>query len=97
MASARYIKVLWKNSMIDEPIRVFSELDSENWETRKVEIYRDGSQGYADQTRECRSMGLGQIPFPPNEVIAAQPEFEIWDITREEFETEWQSALAGHN
>jgi hypothetical protein len=38
-----YIKVKWNHALPDEPVWFYSELDAERWETRKVEIFADGS------------------------------------------------------
>lgn len=42
-----YIKVFWKHSFLDEPVLMYSELDENRNEIRKIEIYRDGMMGYA--------------------------------------------------
>lgn len=64
-----YIKTIWEHSHIDEPVLIYSELNSERWETRKVEIYKDGTFGYADKYKEYNGSGLGLIPFESVEEI----------------------------
>lgn len=44
-----YLRVEWVHDIPNEPVILFSELDDEMWELRKVEVYRDGTAGYADQ------------------------------------------------
>jgi hypothetical protein len=36
-----YIKVLWIHKNKDEPIELYSELDEDRYETKKVEIFID--------------------------------------------------------
>src|SRR5258705_13531981 len=42
----QYIRVRWKHALPDEPVELLSELDSESWEVRKVEVFRDGRLGF---------------------------------------------------
>ena len=51
----QYIKVLWKHELADEPVLLYSELDDDHWETRKVEVFRDGQLGYASADSETGS------------------------------------------
>jgi hypothetical protein len=45
-----YIRVRWLHDAPDEPVDLWSELDCQRFETRKVEIFRDGRLGYASAT-----------------------------------------------
>lgn len=66
-----------------------SELDEARWETRKIEIFPDGSIGYADSRVEHGGTRLGLVPLPSIADIAADPKFMPEEITREEFEDVW--------
>jgi hypothetical protein len=88
----RYIKVLWRHSHPDEPVTLFSELDEESWETRKVEIYRNGRADYADSQHAVGSTMLGLEPVPPLSEIAKDPQFEPLEISHSEFEEIWKAA-----
>ncbi len=88
---ARYIAVLWRHSLPEEPVELFSELDDARWERRKIEVYRDGHSGYADGTESSGSTGLGVVPIPSLEEIAADPQFTPREITRDEFEALWRN------
>ncbi len=81
-----YIKVRWKHSILEEPELVYSELDDERWETRKVEIFPDGRRGHADKTESAGSTRLGLAPIPELEEIARDEQFEPEEITKQEFE-----------
>jgi hypothetical protein len=87
-----YIKVIWKHDLKEEPILLYSELDSNRWEVRKVEVFRDGSYGYAGDGQEHRAR-LGVVPVPSLAEIAQGPEFEPCQIRKEEFEAIWRAAL----
>ena len=84
-----YIKVDWNHDFQDEPVLLLSELDSDRWETRKVEVFRDGRVGYASKEEEFGGTILGEKRTPSLFEIASDPQFEPVEITQEEFETAW--------
>ncbi len=88
----RYIAVKWLHKNIRYPIELFSEIDEIGWEQRKVEIYADGKTDYATETVSTGSTRLGECPIPSLAEIAANPEFDPREITREEFEMIWKKA-----
>ncbi|MFF1478255.1 DUF6881 domain-containing protein [Streptomyces sp. NPDC058301] len=87
-----YVKVRWDHEFTEEPVDVFSELDDQRYEVRKVEVYRDGRLDWADASRETDTIGLGEVPFPDLKEINAQEEFHAETITVAEFETAWDRA-----
>jgi hypothetical protein len=84
-----YIKIKWIHSHPDDPVLLYSELDSERWEKRKVEVFQDGHCGYASLTESCGPTRLGEEPIPPLDEIASDAQFDPVEITREEFEAIW--------
>jgi hypothetical protein len=84
-----YIKVKWIHSCPDDPILLYSELDAERWEKRKVEVFHDGHCGYASASESAGSTRLGEEPIPPLVEIASDSQFEPVEITKEEFEEVW--------
>ena len=86
-----YIRVQWLHAHPDEPVWLISELDDDRWETRKVEIFADGSKGYASKEEEVGGTFLGLAPVPPLREIAADPQFRPEEITKEEFEGIWRA------
>jgi len=88
----KYIKVKWLNNLSDTPDLLYSELDHELWEIRKVEIYTNGKIDFANTERRSGSTKLGIEPLPPLEQIAADPEFELSIISAPEFESVWDLA-----
>ncbi|KAB0685286.1 DUF6881 domain-containing protein [Burkholderia territorii] len=70
------IDVARKHTHKDEPIRLVSALDGDRYEVRKLEFFRDGSVGFADETGSSPETELGTVPMPSLIEINADPEFE---------------------
>ena len=92
----RYQKVVWRHDFPDEPVMLYSEIDDEGFETRKVEIYRDGRHDFADSQRSTGSTVLSDKALPSIAEIAMQSEFVPTEIQRGEFERVWDEAAAAH-
>ena len=88
-----YIKIEWHHNHPGEPILLYSELDEERWETRKIEQYKDGHCDFASKTESSGSTMLGTEPVPPNSEIQKQSEFVLYEIPEEEFEHLWTSKV----
>jgi hypothetical protein len=93
---ARYLKVIWHHDFVDEPVLLYSEVGTDGYESRKVELYRDGRGDYADGSSSTGDTELGEIPIPSVEEMAAQAEFTPFVIDSEEFEAVWRRALGFH-
>lgn len=89
----KYIKVNWLHSYIDEPLTIYSELDDLHWELRKVEIFSEGRMGCASSLISSLGTNLSKEPIPAMEDIALDPQFEVFEISRDDFENIWQTAL----
>ena len=85
----KYIKVQWNNEFPEGPILIYSEIDNEQWEHRKIEVFRHERQGYADKTEEVGGSFLGIEPWPDLTKLGTEPEFEISEISADEFEQLW--------
>jgi hypothetical protein len=88
----RYIRVRWIHSNPDSPVDLYSELDDQRWEVRKVEIFPDGRAGLAGPNGSTVATRLGEKPVPPVEEIGRDPEFQPEEISPAEFEAVWDSA-----
>ena len=87
-----YSRLLWTHSSPDEPREILCEYDSDGWESRKVEIFPDGSVGFADAGESAGGTRLSLIPRTPDDEVVADPEFQLFDLTEEEFEQAWSRA-----
>lgn len=87
-----YIYSKWKNSPVGSPVEFYSELDPSRYETRKIEIFANGKLGFASSGNATEGTRLGITPVPPISEIRSQPEFEIKEISKIDFEKKWQEA-----
>ena len=62
----RYIKVKWIHAHANEPVWLYSELDDDFWETRKVEVFPDGTKGHANhvETHGTTKFSIRAPPIP---------------------------------
>jgi hypothetical protein len=84
-----YILVKWIQLFTDEPVLLYCELDESRYETRKVEVFRNGKMGFASEDEEFGSTRLGIDPVPEISEIEKDLEFEPKEISKEEFEKIW--------
>lgn len=90
MSAHSYIRVRWRHDVADEPIDLWSELDGDRYETRKLEFYRDGRVGYADATQAVEGTRLSELPLPALVEIGSDPHFEPQEVSQTEFEKLWR-------
>jgi len=95
MCEHTYIRVRWLHSSQEEPVDLWSELNQKRYETRKLEIWRNGFVGYASADEASRGTRLGEVPVPTLAEIVANSEFEAEEIPRIEFEIRWATRLSG--
>ena len=91
MDQQSYIRVRWLHSSPDDPVELWSELNRNREEIRKVEIWEDGRVGFADEHREAGGTRLGEGAIPTLQEIAADPEFEADEVSSLEFENCWNT------
>jgi hypothetical protein len=92
----KYFKVKWIHDNPDDPVWLYSELNDASWEIRKVEVFRDGSFGFAGQGSEVGGSALALEPVPSIADIAADSQFVPTEINVEEFEDMWKQRLDRH-
>jgi hypothetical protein len=83
---------LWNHSSPTEPVEILSEYDDDGWERRKVEVFRDGSLGFASSSESVGGSALSLIQRPPDEEVVAEPEFRVVALSEAEFERVWERA-----
>lgn len=85
----RYFQVDWLHENNEYPISIFAEIDDEGWEIRKIEVFRDGHKGFAENFENEGETMLGEKPWPEIEVIVSDDQFKARELTSAEFESEW--------
>ena len=91
-----YIKVQWTHDFQDEPILLYSELDSKRNEIRNVEVYKNGKLGYACEDKSVNGTFLSKTEIPLLEDINADIQFDACEIDKEYFESIWNKAVNGN-
>jgi hypothetical protein len=87
----KYLRVKWNHTNPDEPVWIFSELDEEGKEFRKLECFRNGFCDFATPTDHSGATKLNTARLPSLEVLARDREFIPVEITQAEFEEVWTS------
>ncbi|MCA9029141.1 MAG: hypothetical protein KDA86_28475 [Planctomycetaceae bacterium] len=90
----KYAVGKWLHNNPDEPVLIISELDDEQWETRKVEIWANGKKGFADALHEVGGTALGLEPWPDFNEINTDPQFKVELISKDDFERHWDERLS---
>lgn len=93
----RHIDVEWIHSLNENPVRLVSEIDSDNFEIRKLEFYRNGQVDFSDADRQSGSARLGIAEVPNISEINSQPEFYGSEINSNEFERLWQQYVPSNS
>jgi hypothetical protein len=91
--ATRYVRIGWRHEGADEPVVLYSELDGKRREIRRVEVFRDGSMGYACAAFERGGSRLGKMAMPTLAELAQDPTFDPAEVTAHEFETMWVRAV----
>ena len=90
-----YIKVTWTHSSAKGPVLLYSELDEERWETRKIEVFVDGRMGHAASDRAFGGTELGSAPVSSLAEINEDSQFSAAEIASAEFQQVWEEATSG--
>lgn len=94
----KYLKTTWVHepgrSMMSDteeyPILIFSEVDDERWETRKVEFYPSLPPRYgSDKDFRAWQSFLADQPYPPIDEIQNDETLQTHEISQAEFEDIW--------
>ena len=70
-----YYKTIWNHTNDYDPIVMYSAIDEERYETKRLDIFRDGHVAYFD-TRT--PMELSEAPYPSD--------FDVAEISSIDFE-----------
>lgn len=89
----QFMRVEWFHDLPDEPVVLFSELDNDRMEVRKVEVFRDGTMVFASSFQSSGDLELSYVPIPSIAEISKNPQFKPQEISSAEFERIWTLAL----
>ncbi len=90
-----YMRIDWNHDFDDEPVTMFLEIDNNQFERRRLEIFRDGSTGLAESVEDHGRTQLGWLEVPPAEEISAEAGFSAKIISKTDFENVWRAANSG--
>ena len=88
----RYQRVGWRHDSDEEPVVLYSEVDDQGNEVRKVEEYRSGRLDLASDDRQTGNTFLSEGVLPSLDDTNRDPELEGKSISKEEFEVVWEKA-----
>ena len=70
-----YYKTIWNHTNDYDPIIMYSEIDAERFETKRLDIFPDGHVAYFDNRTPLE---LGEAPYPSDfDTINATGEFDV--------------------
>lgn len=87
--------MIWRHDFEAEPIRLVSQLNYERYEVRKLEFFRDGRVGYADDHQSAMGTELGKLPVPRLAEIISDFQFSARVIESTLFERLWSQHTSG--
>ena len=85
-----YVKYIWIHEREKYPILFYSQLDSDRFEVRKIELWKNGKIGLASEDFKVGETDLGEIAMPELDEFNLDPEFCAFEISEEEFEIIWR-------
>lgn len=85
----RYLHIKWTHKDPGAPAQIYSEIDADGYENRKVEIFADGRKGFADASESANGTVLSDMKVPSLKEFAAMPEYQAKAIEAEEFQKIW--------
>jgi len=89
----RYQRVAWLHDFSDEPVVIYSELDADGWEHRKVDEFRDGRLTWANKESDLQAETLlSESQVPSLDEINADPQFAGVPMSPDLFEEVWDRA-----
>jgi len=88
----KYLHVKWRHDLPHQPTDIYTELDDDRWETRKVEVFADGRIQYADGVDSTGKTDLGELPSPTLRERRPSDVLTTTEIDETTFEHMWHLA-----
>ena len=86
-----YIQLEWFHDMDTEPYIIYSEINDQRYEVRKVEVFKNGIIRYREEISDSE-IELADIQFPEDlNEINQDKQFHAMYIEKKEFERIWNA------
>lgn len=92
-----YLKVEWIHQNDLYSVVLYSELDDNRMEVRKIEVYREGKADTADHGTANGTTELSIEPLPSIKNISSDSQFLPIEMSRDEFEAIWIQSTITQN
>lgn len=90
----KYILLEWSHDLDDEPYKIYSEIDDQRYEVRKIELYKNGTAYRCDEKMIDPQIELADVVFPEDlDEISQDRQFFARYISKEEFEKMWEHSF----
>jgi hypothetical protein len=87
----RYVKIINISNCLE--LNFYIELSNDNMESRKVELANGGILGFANTEISFHGTTLADTALLMDQEINSDPDTEIYDISKEEFELIWAQVV----
>ncbi|OUS25742.1 hypothetical protein A9Q99_19970 [Gammaproteobacteria bacterium 45_16_T64] len=81
----RCIDVEWIRDLEDEPFRLVSAIGDDHFETRQIELFRNGKIGFTSEESHTENARLGIVEVPSREEINSDKKFQGKSTSKQEF------------
>jgi hypothetical protein len=87
----RYSKLVWRNHGPEFPDLIYSQIDDDGYEVRKVEVFPDGHYGCSDGIEQRGRTELSDRPMPEH-LDPATRDLTLLALDSQEFDRQWRLA-----
>ena len=94
--SQTFLRIKWRAERPpDEPHVIYCELNADQLEVRKVEVFSDLGCGWASADESSRSTRLSSVRTPALRELKKAPRFAVSVVTKSDFERVWSQRTKG--
>jgi len=90
----KYLHVKWRHDLPHQPTDIYTELDDDRWETRKVEVFADGRIQYADGVDSTGRTDLSEVQARTPQEAPHTEVLTTTEIDEATFEHMWNLATS---
>ena len=88
----KYLRCDWNHNSDQMPVTIYAEYTEDGWQTRKVEVFRNGSTHYADEGVATGDTGLSDQKTDFASVLKGSVSLSPAYITEADFAEQWSRA-----